>query len=82
MFVRVVELCPWLLATGFAGHSVRVYTEMTGKSMERGRVVLDVRSRQRRLFRPDEVTSAALWLCSDGAAGVNGQGIVISGGEV
>ena len=49
---------------------------------DEARAALEGMSPQGRLYRPDEVTSAALWLCSDGAAGVNGQGIVISGGEV
>ncbi|MFD1611197.1 SDR family NAD(P)-dependent oxidoreductase [Sphingomonas tabacisoli] len=34
-----------------------------------------------RLIAPDEVAVAALWLASDGAAGVNGQAILIDGGE-
>ena len=37
---------------------------------------------QARLFDADEVTAAALWLCSDGAKGVNGHALAISGGEV
>ena len=34
-----------------------------------------------RLIKPQEVASAALWLASDGAASVNGQSIIIDGGE-
>jgi NAD(P)-dependent dehydrogenase (short-subunit alcohol dehydrogenase family) len=34
-----------------------------------------------RLIAPDEVAVAALWLASNAAAGVNGQAIVIDGGE-
>lgn len=34
------------------------------------------------LLSPDEITSAALWLCSDGARSVNGQTIEIAGGQV
>ena len=52
------------------------------QGLAEARAALEGMSPQGRLYRPDEVTSAALWLCSEGAAGVNGQGIVISGGEV
>jgi NAD(P)-dependent dehydrogenase (short-subunit alcohol dehydrogenase family) len=34
-----------------------------------------------RLIAPDEVAGAALWLASAAAAGVNGQAILIDGGE-
>lgn len=39
-------------------------------------------NRHRRLLEVDEVTAAAMWLCSDGARSVNGQTIQISGGQV
>jgi hypothetical protein len=29
-----------------------------------------------------EMAQVALWLCSDGAASINGQAIALSGGEV
>lgn len=35
-----------------------------------------------RLVRPEEVAAAAVWLASEGAASVNGQAIVIDGGEL
>lgn len=39
-------------------------------------------NRHRRLLEVDEITSAAMWLCSDGARSVNGQTVEISGGQV
>lgn len=39
-------------------------------------------NRHKTLLAVDEVTAAAMWLCSDGARSVNGQTIAISGGQV
>lgn len=39
-------------------------------------------NRHKQLLHIDEITAAALWLCSDGARSVNGQTIEISGGQV
>ena len=39
-------------------------------------------NRHRKLLEVDETTSAAMWLCSDGARSINGQTIQISGGQV
>ena len=35
-----------------------------------------------RLVTPEEVANAVLWLCSPGAASINGQAIAIAGGQV
>jgi len=39
-------------------------------------------NRHQTLLEVDEITAAAMWLCSDGARSVNGQTIQISGGQV
>ena len=80
--VTANAICPGFLDTEMTEQSIRVISEKTGRTAAEARAALEGMSPQGRLYRPDEVTSAALWLCSDGAAGVNGQGIVISGGEV
>ena len=36
----------------------------------------------KRLIKPEEVANAVVWLCLPGSEAVNGQAIVISGGEV
>lgn len=79
--VTVNAICPGFLDTDMTAQSIRVIAEKTGRSLAEARAALEAISPQNRLYRPDEVTSAALWLCSEGAAGVNGQGIAISGGE-
>ncbi|MCC2106645.1 MAG: SDR family oxidoreductase, partial [Hyphomicrobiales bacterium] len=46
------------------------------------RAALAATNPQKRLIQPREVTAAALWLCAEGAEGINGQAIAIAGGEV
>ena len=79
--VTVNAICPGFLDTDMTDRSIAVISAKTGRSLPEARAALEAMSPQNRLYRPDEVTSAALWLCSEGAGGVNGQGIVISGGE-
>ena len=79
--ITVNAICPGYLDTEMTDRSVANIVEKTGKSLEDARAVLESASPQRRLFAASEVTSAALWLCSDGARGVNGQAIPITGGS-
>jgi len=79
--VTVNAICPGFLDTEMTDRSIAVISAKTGRSLPEARAALEAMSPQNRLYRPDEVTSAALWLCSEGTGGVNGQGIVISGGE-
>ena len=80
--VTVNAICPGFLDTEMTDQSVRIISEKTGKTPEQARAALMALSPQNRLYQPDEVTSAALWLCGEGAGGVNGQAITIAGGEV
>jgi NAD(P)-dependent dehydrogenase (short-subunit alcohol dehydrogenase family) len=80
--VTVNAICPGFLDTDMTDRSVAVIVEKTGRTPEQARAALEGLSPQNRLYRSDEVTSAALWLCGPGSDGVNGQAIAISGGEV
>lgn len=79
--VTVNALCPGFLDTDMTARSVANIAEKTGRSADEARAALMAMSPQNRLFRPDEVAAAALFLCAPGAEGVNGQGLSISGGE-
>ena len=79
--VTVNAICPGFLDTDMTVESIRIISEKTGRTPEEARAALEGLSPQNRLYRPDEVTSAALWLCGPGSDGVNGQAITISGGE-
>ena len=79
--VTVNAICPGFLDTDMTDQTIRVIVEKTGRTPEEARAALEGLSPQNRLYRPDEVSSAALWLCGPGSDGVNGQAITISGGE-
>lgn len=80
--ITVNALCPGFLNTPMTDHSVEVISQKTGRTPAEARRVLEEMSPQHRLIEPQEVTSAALWLCATGSEGINGQAISISGGEV
>ena len=80
--VTVNAICPGFLDTPMTDQSIRVVAEKTGRSLDQARAALAGLSPQNRLYRPEEVTAAALFLCGPGSDGINGQAIVIAGGEV
>jgi 3-hydroxybutyrate dehydrogenase len=74
-------ICPGFLDTPMTEHSIQVISEKTGKTRAQSKAALEAMSPQNRLIQPSEVTAAALWLCGPGSEGINGQAIVINGGE-
>jgi NAD(P)-dependent dehydrogenase (short-subunit alcohol dehydrogenase family) len=54
----------------------------TGRSREAAVEALIGRNPLRRFVRPDEVADAVAWLCREESAAINGQSIVVDGGEV
>ena len=80
--VTVNAICPGFLDTPMTDHSVQVIADKTGKSLADARAALKGLSPQNRLYRPEEVAAAALFLCGPGSDGINGHALPISGGEV
>lgn len=80
--VTVNAICPGFLDTEMTDQSIRIISEKTGRSMAQAKAALEGLNPQGRLFDPSEVTAAALYLCGPGSQGVNGQAVVIAGGEV
>ena len=74
-------ICPSYLDTEMTGRTLDGIMAKTGRDRDSALAALTVRNPQGRLIAPAEVTGAALWLASDAAAGVNGQAIVLDGGE-
>ena len=62
-------------------HSIQVIADKTGKTLADARAALEAMSPQNRLIQPSEVTAAALYLCGPGSDAINGQALVLSGGE-
>ncbi|MCF3973822.1 SDR family NAD(P)-dependent oxidoreductase [Paracoccus salsus] len=79
--ITVNAICPGFLDTDMTRRSVANIMERTGRSEAEALASLNARNPQGRLVRPAEVTAATLWLASDGAASVNGQAILLDGGE-
>lgn len=80
--ITVNALCPGFLDTEMTQRSTATIAEKTGCTLEEARARLAVLNPQNRLIDPAEVTASALFLCSPGSEGINGQAISISGGEV
>ena len=79
--VTVNAICPGFLDTDMTDRSVQIISEKTGRTLAEARHALEAMSPQNRLYQPSEVTAAALYLAGPGSEGVNGQAIMISGGE-
>jgi NAD(P)-dependent dehydrogenase (short-subunit alcohol dehydrogenase family) len=80
--ITVNAVCPGYTDTDLLNASVSNVMAKTGRSEEAARAEFARHNPQGRLVQPEEVASAVVWLCTDGAAAVNGQSISISGGEV
>lgn len=80
--ITVNALCPGFLDTEMTERSVTNIMQKTGRSREQALIALTSTNPQQRLIQPSEVSSAALWLCTAGSEGINGQALAIAGGEV
>jgi NAD(P)-dependent dehydrogenase (short-subunit alcohol dehydrogenase family) len=80
--VTVNAVCPGFTETPLLGRAVETIVAKTGRSQAEARGELAKANPQGRLVRPEEVADAILWLASPGSASINGQAIVVAGGEV
>ena len=80
--VTVNAVCPGYVETDMMEQAIDNVMKRTGRSREEARAYFNSLNPQGRVVQPEEVADAVLWLCGDGAAGVNGAAIPISGGEV
>jgi NAD(P)-dependent dehydrogenase (short-subunit alcohol dehydrogenase family) len=80
--VTVNAVCPGYVDTPMTTESLQRISEKTGMSAEEALETILAHTPQGRLIAPDEVAHAVLSLCEEGARGINGQSIVIDGGEL
>ncbi len=80
--VTVNAVCPGYTATGLVNKSIEDISARTGRSATDAEAALLAGNPMKRFIAPEEVATTVRWLCDDGAASVNGQAIVIDGGEL
>lgn len=75
-------LCPAYVDTEIITRNVSSIMARTGVDEDKARHMMVGLNPHGRLIAPSEIADAALWLCGDGAASMNGQAIQIAGGEI
>lgn len=79
--VTANAICPGYTDTPLIADAVGAIAAKTGRSLDEAKNIFAKGNPMGRLVDPAEIAEAALWLVSDKAASVNGQTIVIDGGE-
>ncbi len=80
--VTANAICPGFTDTPLIDNALNAVSAKTGRSRDEALREFVKANPMGRLVDPSEVAATALWLASDSAASVNGQAIVIDGGEV
>lgn len=80
--ITVNAVCPGYTDTDMVKQAIGNIMAKTGRSESEVLATLTATNPQRRLITPAEVSNAVLWLCRPGTESVNGQSIVVAGGEV
>lgn len=80
--VTVNAVCPGYTDTDIVGTALQKIVAKTGRSSEQALAELVAHNPQGRLVDPREVAEAVGWLCLPASASVNGQSIMVDGGEL
>ena len=75
-------VCPSYVDTAMTKRTVANIMHKTGMSKSESIASLVAANPQGRLITTAEVADAVTWICSEGAAAINGQAITIAGGEL
>lgn len=80
--MTVNAICPGFVDTDIVKEAIANIRAKTGRSDSEALAALVASNPQRRLIEPREVADTVMWLCRPGSESVNGQSIVLAGGEV
>ena len=80
--VTVNAVCPGFTDTDIVAAAVANIGKKTGRNQADALTELTRHNPQGRLVTPQEVAAAVLWLCLPESGSINGQAIVVAGGEV
>ncbi|MFN3197265.1 MAG: SDR family NAD(P)-dependent oxidoreductase [Bradymonadia bacterium] len=80
--ITVNAVCPGFVDTPMTEQTVARIQAITGRDAESARKALESLNPQRRLIEIDEVVHSTLALLPHGARGINGQTVVVDGGQV
>jgi NAD(P)-dependent dehydrogenase (short-subunit alcohol dehydrogenase family) len=80
--ITINAVCPGWVETDMALAAIERISRTTGRSPEKARAALENMSPQKRMITTEEVAAMTAMLCSDDARGINGQSLVIDGGQL
>ncbi|MEM7282295.1 MAG: SDR family NAD(P)-dependent oxidoreductase [Pseudomonadota bacterium] len=80
--ITVNSVCPGFTKTAIVDAALENISKSTGMDEDQALNTLVASNPQKRLIEPEEVANTVLWLCQEASRGINGQSIVIAGGEV
>jgi NAD(P)-dependent dehydrogenase (short-subunit alcohol dehydrogenase family) len=80
--VTVNAVCPGFLDTQMTRETIDRIVATTGRDRRSAADAIAARNPQQRLITAEEVAAAVMFLCGEHARGINGEGLVIDGGEL
>jgi len=80
--VTVNAVCPGFLDTQMTKETIDRIVAATGRDRQAATDAITARNPQHRLITAEEVAAAVVFLCGEQARGINGEALVIDGGEL
>jgi NAD(P)-dependent dehydrogenase (short-subunit alcohol dehydrogenase family) len=80
--VRVNAVCPTFVRSDMTARAIARIVEATGRTEAQSEDALVQQAALGRLLEPDEVADAVVFLASPAAGAINGQALVVDGGEL